>query len=67
MLFRSTRICELQRENEEMGQLHALPNRTKDGQPFELYDAIELCRTEVLELEQKLKKGEALRDHLQIW
>ena len=31
-----TRICELQRENEEMGQLHALPNRTKDGQPFEL-------------------------------
>ena len=30
-------------------------------------DAIELCRTEVLELEQKLKKGEALRDHLQIW
>ena len=31
-----TRICELQRENKEMGQLHALPNRTKDGQPFEL-------------------------------
>ena len=31
-----TRICELQRENEEMRQLHALPNRTKDGQPFEL-------------------------------
>lgn len=31
-----TRICELQRENEEMGQLHALPSRTKDGQPFEL-------------------------------
>ena len=31
-----TRICELQRENEEMGQLHALPNRTKDGKPFEL-------------------------------
>ena len=31
-----TRICELQRENEEMGQLHALPNRTKNGQPFEL-------------------------------
>ena len=31
-----TRICELQRENEELGQLHALPNRTKDGQPFEL-------------------------------
>ena len=30
-------------------------------------DAIELCRKEVLELEQKLKKGEALRDHLQIW
>lgn len=24
-----TRICELQRENEEMGQLHALPNRTR--------------------------------------
>ena len=24
------------RENEEMGQLHALPSRTKDGQPFEL-------------------------------
>ena len=31
-----TRICELQRENKEMGQLYALPNRTKDGQPFEL-------------------------------
>lgn len=31
-----TCICELQRENEEMRQLHALPNRTKDGQPFEL-------------------------------
>ena len=31
-----TRICELQRENEEMGQLHARPSRTKDGQPFEL-------------------------------
>ena len=31
-----TRICELQRENKEMGQLHALPNRTKDGHPFEL-------------------------------
>ena len=31
-----TRICELQRENAELGQLHALPNRTKDGQPFEL-------------------------------
>ena len=31
-----TRICELQRENEEMGQLHALPSRTKDGKPFEL-------------------------------
>ena len=31
-----TRICELQRENKEMGQLYALPNRTKDGHPFEL-------------------------------
>ena len=31
-----TRICGLQRENEEMGQLSALPNVTKDGQPFEL-------------------------------
>ena len=30
-------------------------------------DAIELCRKEVLELERKLKKDEALRDHLQIW
>ena len=31
-----TRICELQRENEEMAQLRALPNRTRDGAPFEL-------------------------------
>ena len=31
-----TRICELQRENAEMQRLSALPNRTKDGQPFEL-------------------------------
>ena len=31
-----TRICELQRENEEMAQLRALPDRTRDGAPFEL-------------------------------
>ena len=31
-----TRICELQRENAEMQRLSALPNRTKNGQPFEL-------------------------------
>ena len=31
-----TRICELQRENEEMNQLRALPDRTRDGAPFEL-------------------------------
>ena len=31
-----TRICELQRANEEMRALSSLPNRTKDGQPFEL-------------------------------
>ena len=30
------RICELQRESEELSHLHALPNCTKDGQPFEL-------------------------------
>lgn len=30
------RICELQRENEEMRQLCALANRTRDGAPFEL-------------------------------
>ena len=31
-----TRICELQRENAEMQRLSALPNCTKNGQPFEL-------------------------------
>ena len=31
-----TRICELQRENQEMAQLRALPNRTRDGAPCEL-------------------------------
>ena len=31
-----TRICELQRENEEMNQLRSLPNYTRDGTPFEL-------------------------------
>ena len=31
-----TRICELQRENEEMNQLRSLPNYTRDGAAFEL-------------------------------
>ena len=31
-----TRICELQRENEELSALRALPNRTRDGAAFEL-------------------------------
>lgn len=31
-----TRICELQRENEELGALRAMPNRTRDGAAFEL-------------------------------
>ena len=30
------RICELQRENEELSALRALPNRTRDGAAFEL-------------------------------
>lgn len=30
------RICEMQRESEEMNALRALPNRTKDGVAFEL-------------------------------
>ncbi|MGN0662626.1 MAG: phosphoenolpyruvate--protein phosphotransferase [Faecalibacterium sp.] len=31
-----TRICEMQRENEELSMLRALPCRTRDGAPFEL-------------------------------
>ena len=31
-----TRICELQRENEEMRELSAMPSRTRDGAAFEL-------------------------------
>ena len=30
------RICELQREDAEMKQLHSLPDETRDGEPFEL-------------------------------
>ncbi|MGN0706837.1 MAG: phosphoenolpyruvate--protein phosphotransferase [Faecalibacterium sp.] len=31
-----TRICEMQRENEELAELRMLPCRTRDGAPFEL-------------------------------